>query len=144
MKRECGSCTKCCEGYLQGSAYGKPFFPGNPCHFLTIGKGCNIYAKRPKDPCISYTCEWLVNEEIPEWFKPDEINAIITKRKMQDSDIEFWDVTEAGETLQSKVLTWLIMYALKNGINLRWNVAGGMHWIGSSEFIESMNKANTM
>lgn len=138
--RKCGSCTKCCEGYLQGSANGKPFYPGRPCHFISIGKGCSIYDRRPKDPCITYQCQWLANEDIPEWFKPNEINALITKRKIKDKPIEYWDLIEAGETLRSDVLSWIITYALNNKINLRWNVKGGFHWVGSNEFIQVMNE----
>lgn len=140
MSRSCGDCTKCCEGYLTGSAHGKPFFPGRPCHFLTIGKGCTIYPKRPKDPCVNYACEWLANDEIPEWMKPNEINAIITKRKFKESGIEYWDLIEAGETLRANVLSWLIMYALEKGMNFRWMINGGQHWIGSQEFLEAMRQ----
>ena len=64
MKRECGTCTKCCEGWLTGEALGHNFYPGKPCHFLAVNKGCTVYAKRPKDPCSSYKCAWLANEDI--------------------------------------------------------------------------------
>lgn len=140
LKRECGTCTKCCEGYLHGVAYDKPFFPGKPCHFVSIGKGCTIYASRPKDPCITYRCQWLINPEIPEWFKPNEINAIITKRTIEKDNIEFYDLIEAGEKMKAEVLSWIIMYALNNSLNLRWVVDGGSHWIGSKEFIAAMNE----
>ena len=32
--RTCGDCTKCCEGYMSGVVFGKPFYAGNPCHLL--------------------------------------------------------------------------------------------------------------
>jgi hypothetical protein len=140
MTRDCGSCTKCCEGYLSGVAYGKPFYLSNPCHFIEIGKGCTIYAERPKDPCITFHCQWLANPEIPEWLKPDKINAIITKRTVKDTEIEYWDLCEAGETLRANVLTWLIQYALNNKINLHWQVEGGNHWVGDKDFIKAMNE----
>lgn len=140
MTRECGSCTKCCEGYLMGEAHGKPFYQGRPCHFVAIGKGCSIYIDRPKEPCVSYKCEWLQNEDIPVWFKPNEINTIITKRKIKDTKIEYWEILEAGDTLQSNVLSWLIVHALNNNINIRWTANGGPHWVGSDEFMKMMNK----
>jgi hypothetical protein len=140
MKRDCGSCTKCCEGYLHGSAHGKPFYLGNPCHYISIGKGCTIYDKRPKDPCVTYRCQWLDNLEIPEWLKPDKINAIISKRFIKDTQIEYWDLCEAGETMRANVLTWVIQYALNNGINLRWQVESGNHWVGNKEFIDAMSE----
>lgn len=142
MSRQCGNCTKCCEGYLAGNAYGKPFYPGRPCHFISIGKGCSIYAKRPKDPCVSYQCVWLSNSDVPEWMKPDVINTIITLRKFPDRPIEYWDVIEAGEKLDARVLSWLIMHALSNGINLRWMIDGGAQWIGSQEFLDAMQEQN--
>lgn len=140
MKRDCGTCTKCCEGYLQGSAHGKPFYLGNPCHYISIGNGCTIYDKRPKDPCVTFRCQWLENPEIPEWLKPNKINAIITKRTIKDTQIEYWDLCEAGEPMRSSVLTWVIQYALNNGINLRWQVENGNHWIGHQDFMEAMQE----
>jgi hypothetical protein len=138
MKRECGTCTKCCEGWLTGEALGHNFYPGKPCHFLAINKGCTVYEKRPKDPCSSYKCAWLANEDIPEWMKPSEVNAIITEKQI--NGIPYLSVKETGSTLNSKVLTWLILYALKNTLNIYWQIDGGANWIGSKEFLEEMKK----
>lgn len=139
-KRECGSCTKCCEGHLTGAALGHAFYKGKPCHFIAIGKGCTVYAKRPKDPCMSYKCAWLTNEDIPEWMKPDQVNAIIDEREI--NGIHWIDVKEAGSVLQSKILTWFIQYALENNKNLHWTIEGGNYWIGSPEFNSIITKLN--
>lgn len=141
MSRQCGDCTKCCEGFLSGEAKGKTFYPGKPCHFVTIGKGCSIYKDRPQDPCVSYRCAWLTDENLPEWFKPNEINAITDVRKIKD--IPYINVVEAGETLRANVLSWLIQYAMNNGLNLRWMVLGGAYWIGNKDFLDAMNEGNT-
>lgn len=130
VKRTCGDCTKCCEGYLLGEVNGKTFYPGKPCHFL--GKGCTIYSKRPVDPCQTYRCEWLTNEEIPEWMKPSEVNAIIDIQEQQG--IKYLRVKEAGAKLDSKVLSWIIRYVLVNQLNLLWEVDGGQNWIGRPDF----------
>jgi hypothetical protein len=135
-KRECGTCTKCCEGWLLGQALGHTFFKGKPCHFVSLDKGCTVYAKRPKDPCITFKCEWLTNTDIPEWFKPNEINAIV--RVKEDNGISYLAVIEAGQTLSSKVLSWLIQYALSNQLNFVWQIEGGENWIGSPEFNQLM------
>lgn len=140
MKRECGTCTKCCEGWLTGEALGYKFYQGKPCHFVAIGKGCAVYAKRPKDPCVSYKCAWLTNDAIPEWMKPSEINTIIDERI--EEGIKYLSVNEAGSKLDSAVLTWIIEYALANQLNLLWTVNGGEHWIGSPEFNKFMIKSN--
>jgi hypothetical protein len=136
MTRSCGDCTKCCEGYLTGEANGKTFFPGKPCHFVTIGKGCTIYKDRPKDPCVNFKCSWLVDESLPEWFKPSESGIIITVKKI--NGISYVEVIEAGQTLQANMLSWLIMYALNNNLNLFWTIQGGAHWIGNADFLEAM------
>lgn len=138
MSRECGTCTKCCEGYLTGVVYDKPFYPGRPCHFVSIGKSCTIYAKRPKDPCVSYRCQWLDNFELPEWLKPNQSNVIITERTFEGTDIKYLDVMEAGDKLDSSVLSWIIVHALSKKLNLRWYVSGAAHYFGDSEFLKLM------
>ncbi len=141
MSRSCGTCTKCCEGWLSSEALGHTFYPGKPCHFITIGKGCTIYSKRPKDPCQSYKCGWIQNEDIPEWMKPSEINAIIDYRMIDN--IPYLNVKEAGSVLSSKVLTWIIKYALERKANLYWEVEGGKNWLGSPEFIKAIQPKTT-
>lgn len=141
MNRKCGDCTKCCEGYLSGSVKGKEFYLGKPCHFVAIGKGCSIYKDRPKNPCESYKCLWLVDEQLPEWFKPNEINAILDIRHIDN--IPFINVLEAGETLRSDVLSWLITNTINKGWNLRWEINKGSHWIGSQEFLDAMEKTKS-
>ena len=113
-----------------GEALGKTFFKSKPCHFVEIGVGCTVYAKRPKDPCVTYKCQWLVNPDIPEYMKPNLINTIIDKRKTK-SGIEYLNVLEAGATLDAGVLSNLLMHALGNKINIAWEIKGGKNWIGS-------------
>jgi hypothetical protein len=137
-KRECGTCTKCCEGWLEGEALGYKFYPGKPCGALTIGKGCNSYALRPKEPCANFKCGWLANEDFPEWMKPNEVDAIINYAKIDD--IQFIRVVESGEVLSSKVLSWIFLYAVPRRINLAWSIDGEVRWIGSPEFNEAMQK----
>jgi hypothetical protein len=141
MKRECGDCTKCCEGNLAGEVLGKTFYRSKPCHFVAIGQGCTVYEKRPKDPCVTYRCEWLNNPDIPEWMKPNLINTIIDRRKTK-SGIEYMNIVEAGAELKAGVLSNLLLYALGNGLNILWEVEGGKNWIGSQEFLEEMNTAS--
>lgn len=138
MTRSCDGCTKCCEGYLSGTAEGKPFYPGNPCHFVQIGKGCSIYNKRPKDPCVNYLCLWRSSEDIPMWMKPSEINAILDKR-VTSGGIPYLYLHEAGAKLDSKVLTWVVLHGLQTGQNVLWELDGGKHYIGSSDFINELN-----
>jgi hypothetical protein len=135
-KRSCGTCTKCCEGWLTGKALGYTFYTGKPCHYISVGKGCTVYSKRPQDPCIAYKCQWLANEDIPEWMKPSDINAIIDIRNI--NGIEYIKLIEAGSILDSKALSWFIQYAFKKKFNFVWVVNGSDNWIGTSEFIQAM------
>ena len=136
MSRSCGTCTKCCEGFLHGNVNNKPFFKGRPCHFVSIGKGCTTYETRPVSPCIEFTCAWLTDPEIPEWMKPDAINAIIEERTVEG--IPYTRVTEAGSSLDNKVLNWVIYNKILPGANIFWSVDGGENFVGSQEFLLAM------
>lgn len=137
-KRSCGDCTKCCEGYLTGEALGHSFYRGKPCHFISIGKGCGVYAQRPKEPCQKYKCAWLSDEGIPEWMKPNEIGSIVDYREIEG--ISYISITDAGQPISPKVLTWFIHYALSKQLNLLWYIDGGINFIGSKDFLEIMNQ----
>ena len=139
-KRECGTCTKCCEGWLVGEALGHTFYQGKPCHFISIGTGCTTYSTRPTHPCVSYKCEWLSNLDIPEWMKPNQVDAILSKRN--EDGIPYISLSEAGSVVSSRVLSWLLTYCLANSINVYWEVESGSNWLGSSEFVEKMNLKN--
>jgi len=131
-KRECGTCTKCCEGWLEGEALGYKFYPGKPCGALTIGKGCNSYALRPKNPCANYQCGWLSNIDIPDWLKPEQSNVIVNYSSIQG--VTFIRLIETGQALSTKALTWLLKYAISTHLNFAWSVDGELHWIGSTQF----------
>lgn len=131
-ERKCDGCTKCCEGWLSGVAHCKNFYKGMPCHFMAE-TGCSIYENRPQDPCKNFQCEWLVNLEIPEWMKPNRVNVIATKRKIDN--YEYLELTEAGEKLKVEVLNWFILYALNNHLNLVYSINGGINKVGCLEFL---------
>lgn len=133
--RSCEGCTKCCEGVLQGEALGRSFYAGKPCHFVAIGQGCAVYAERPEDPCIAYECAWRRDETLPMWMKPSEVGAIVDWRQTSLAGARYLEIHEAGQRLDSAVLTWMIEYALTAGINLIWTVEGGKHYIGSPDFV---------
>lgn len=125
--RSCDGCTKCCEGWLSGEAYGHKFWPGMPCHYKTQ-KGCSIYNNRPENPCKVFQCEWLVNKDIPEWMKPNLINAIITK--VEEDNKSYVHIHEAGSKLDSKVLSWFVLeYANKRILNIKYQIDGGWNYI---------------
>lgn len=128
-KRTCDGCTACCEGWLSGEVYGKKFCPGTPCHFKGES-GCSIYEDRPENPCKSFLCEWMENLDLPEWMKPSVSKIIILKEHDKKRNIEYFDVFEMEEKIDSSVLCWLINYSFKSGIPMNIQVGGEMHQFG--------------
>ena len=142
--RSCNGCTKCCEGYLSAEINEKKVDKNNPCYLVNIGKGCNDYENRPELPCKVFQCEWLVNELIPENLKPSKSNTIILKRYTDQNT--YLELIEAGEKLNSEVLTWAIQYALEDNdnSNILWNIDDKKHWLGNDNFcnyIENLEKS---
>lgn len=133
--RQCDGCHRCCEGWLHGNAYGFDFYPNRPCQFLSIGKGCSIYANRPEDPCKAYRCQWLNDHAIPEWLKPDKSNVIITARKV--GEFYYWDITETGVKMDSSVLNWLFLHCLNHDMFMVYKIGGGLNYLGTEEFINA-------
>src|SRR6266849_2422929 len=70
-RRQCGTCTACCDGWLKIEVYGHQVDRGKPCPFSS-GHCCTIYSTRPQDPCREFICGWLVGSSpLPEWMRPD-------------------------------------------------------------------------
>src|SRR5260370_37002724 len=57
-ERTCGSCTACCDGWLQIEVRGHRIRPGKPCPF-SVEHRCSIYSERPQHPCREFVCGWL-------------------------------------------------------------------------------------
>ena len=133
-ERSCGTCTKCCDGYLSGEVQGISFFPGKPCHFVDVNSGCSIYEDRPENPCKSFKCQWLVDPNFPEWAKPNLINAIFNAHHIGEHF--YYSLMEAGEKLDAKILSWAITYMTINKFNFSWSYEGIFSAIGSEEFMK--------
>jgi len=133
-QRACGECTRCCEGWLRASIKGRKVYPGHGCYFL--GKNCTIYEDRPLNPCQTYSCEWLKNEQFdfPEWMRPDLANVIVTERIREG--ISYLEVRETGREISAMVLNWLVQETLRLQKNLLYRLSGKIYKIGSNEFHE--------
>jgi len=136
INRNCEGCTMCCQGWLHGSAYEHTFYSGKPCHFV-CEKGCSIYNERPEDPCKSYTCAWLNDLNFPEWFKPNLSKVICTWRQWKPENY-YLEVSECGEKIDSKILSWLFMKYVNNLYNFKYQLDGGWNYVGQQEFLEYM------
>jgi CO dehydrogenase/acetyl-CoA synthase delta subunit len=66
-------------------------------------------------------------------MQPNNVNAILVWRTKDN--IDYLDISEAGEKLRAEVLSWAVMYCLKNNHNLQYMIDGGVNRIGSQEFL---------
>ena len=110
--RECGKCTKCCEGYLQMD---DPLFAAKQgvingvrvkCNWLNRGgeHGCFIYDDKPH-VCNSYLCEWKLNDSLPDLMNPYISNTIITRRVRKN--VKFYQVIYTGEEVPQTLIDFL-------------------------------------
>ena len=139
-KRECGDCTKCCEGSLVLTVQGNAINKSNPCHFVSMGKcnGCTIYEQRPQ-VCKDFECEWILDSSIPEWLKPS-VSGIIMIKQEPNNDMTYYEVVETDTKIDSVILNWLLLFALKNKHNIKYQVNREVNMFGSAKFLEYMNK----
>ena len=139
-KRDCHGCTACCEGWLTGAAHGHSFYPGKPCHFLTLG-GCSIYNDRPENPCKTFDCAWKLDQEFifPEWMKPS-MSGVVMKFETWAEDQHYLEVYEMGKKIDAVVLNWLIMKSLQDNKNIGIQIDGGWYYYGSQDFIAAKTR----
>lgn len=137
--RECGGCTRCCEGWLYSTIQSYPMYPGRKCHFMKPG-GCGIYDTRPEDPCKKYVCAWRTEAAIPEWMKPSEANVIFTWKYSEEIKEPYLDVVECGEKLSVEVLSWIIHFHLRHNANISYRIDRGHNYIGTIKFMKWMEK----
>jgi len=130
--RTCDGCTECCKGWLPGAANGHSFYPGKPCFYVTA-TNCSIYKDRPADPCKEFKCTWIGENSLPMWMRPDLCGIVTTKHTQ--GDVTYYRATECGKTIDAKVLSWFVMWALNSKINLIYEVDRGLNRIGSQEFL---------
>lgn len=135
--RECGACTKCCEGWLSANINSHQMHPGKHCFFLASGK-CTIYEERP-GTCRSYNCAWKAEDTFPMWMRPDLTGVIITRVvHPMKPELTHYEVAEAGGKLSVSSLNWLVQWALETGNNLFYEIEGKHHCIGSPAFRQVM------
>ncbi len=91
--KECGPCTMCCKilviEELKKDA-------GPLCENCIIGKGCQIYTKRP-ETCRDYECEWMQDRTLSPQLRPDKTGTIL--QTDPDTD-EFQAVCDPATPMQ--------------------------------------------
>jgi hypothetical protein len=136
--KSCSGCTKCCEGYLLTNIKGHNVSLGNPCPFVIKDVGCNDYQNRPLDPCSTFQCEWRRNPYFDEWLSPVNSQALFTRQVIEG--ITYLSLSEAGMSLNAKVLTWGIDYAKTHQVNFCWSIDDHYSWVGSLDFCKAMER----
>lgn len=143
--RDCGGCTKCCEGYLHAENTIKlkdgREFPLGPtaCPIVKLGVGCGDHENRPQNPCRGFQCEWTRQPDVyPEEMRPDRIGAIFSLQEV--GGVQYLRVTEAGKTLDAETLSFAVKLTLLNRYNLYWEVNGKAHWFGNKDFVNMVNR----
>jgi hypothetical protein len=141
VSKECGTCTKCCEGWLtHPDIRGHSMYPGKTCFFLEINKGCRDYENRPENPCKNFKCGWLTIDDMPEEFKPEKSGVIM--HVVKENNITFCSLTKAPNDPNADFLSWAISFVASKGLNLFWSINNKSFWIGSPEFCDTMEKQN--
>lgn len=117
-ERHCKPCTACCDGWLQISIHGVSVYPGKPCPHST-GRGCDDYVNRPREPCATFSCDWVkAGSPLPQWMKPNVAKVIVTFDKIKWRDKQAIYAAPVGREIPDRALNWLKDYAKKNDIPL--------------------------
>lgn len=130
-KRECGTCTACCDGWLHITIDGQAVYPGKPCPHST-GHSCRIYENRPVDPCRHFVCGWLERgSPFPEEFRPDRLQVIILRARWRGRSV--FALVPAGKDPDSGLIEWMTAYSNSSGIPLLFQVRGEWYGHGPAE-----------
>ena len=118
--RTCGECTACCEGWLPNQVDEARISPGSPCRHCERG-GCDIYELRPVHPCRTFHCDWLKNQNLPDWLIPSRSKVILFKGYFRwqrpSSSVLVKMMFVAGPKMPGRTQHWLNEYARENNFN---------------------------
>ncbi len=109
--RSCQPCTACCDGWVRMTIQGVPVFPGHPCPHSTR-QGCDDYPNRPIDPCVNFSCGWIIAASpLPDWMKPDNARVIVLFNKFQWQGVPVDLAVPVGKRIPPRALAWLRNFA---------------------------------
>ena len=64
-------------------------------------------------------------------MRPDLSKAIVVRRQRDDG---VWlEVGEAGQKMDSAVLSWVLIWAANNNVNVRYQIDGGWNWLKNNK-----------
>jgi hypothetical protein len=130
-KRECGECTKCCEGWLSAKILNKIISPGNPCDYIK-NNSCSIYEDRPIRPCRTFNCSWILTD-LPDEFYPALTGVIPMPNVIEKTKYIF--LVNAPNYPSESLIKW---FTNKDYNLLYFNINDKPVYSGSISFIESI------
>lgn len=134
--KSCGTCTKCCEGWLTATIDGYQMYPGQACYFLEQGVGCKRYETRPVYPCKKFVCTWLDMKDIPDKWKPENCGVIMKSGNIHD--FVFIQFIEAPNSPSKEMILWAKEFFKKKKINFLYYDSTGVHPIGDRYFVRAI------
>jgi hypothetical protein len=138
--RSCGSCTACCDGWLQIEVRGHKVDKGQPCPF-SVAHQCAIYPERPQHPCREFVCGWLVaTSPLPDWMRPDRADMIMLAANFFWRGLPVDVIVPAGTRPKQKALDWLMQFSSANRRLLLYQVEGEWFAFGPPAFQAEMSE----
>jgi hypothetical protein len=135
-RRECGTCTACCDGWVEGTIEGHDMKPGVPCHFRGAGC-CTIYERRPQSPCRDFVCGWLKpGSPFPEDFRPDRLGVMIVPSRWRERPA--YILKSAGRDPDETLLDWMRTFSVQSGVPFFYEQRGERFGFGPPEFQQEM------
>lgn len=134
--RSCGTCTKCCDGWLHAKIFDYEMGNGKPCPLRIKNVGCAIH-EDPIRPslCQIWKCGWLRDDGtlFEEWMKPEIVNFILIPSV--EDNLEWYTLAKAGdEEINTLMLSYLIQNAINKNINFEYWIGKAQFLIGTDEF----------
>lgn len=128
--RECGDCQACCQGWLQGDAFGCSFGLGKPCVFL-LG-GCTVYEFRPK-VCQNFFCAWA-QEILPIPMRPDKFKVLVSVERWSGG--QYLRCIGMGVEISEDAKTEIMRFCEANSAPVVFDFQGDVKIVGPDVFIE--------
>jgi len=131
--KECGTCTKCCEGWLSAKIHDQVLLPNNPCKYIK-NNSCSIYDNRPIKPCRTFNCLWI-SKNLPEEFKPSVSGVISIQNIIEKQSYIF--LVNAPKYPSKELVNWFkINY--KNNNLLYFSKEDELMVFGEPNFIKTI------
>jgi hypothetical protein len=139
-ERSCGSCTACCDGWLQIEVRGHHIRPGQPCPF-SIEHRCSIYDERPQKPCREFVCGWLIaSSPLPEWMRPDKSDMIMLAANFIWRGLPVDVLVPAGRRPKTKALEWMKVFCAEKKRLLIYQIDGDWFAFGPPAFQDEISE----